>query len=705
VAVTLHEGTSFVVCDERGDFEPDADGGFFYLDTRFLSRHELRIDGAPPIVLQATTPHANEAFYFLVNPALRAVPRSTVAITVHRTLGDGLREEIAVESFADQEAQFALSLRFEADFAYILTVKRHALGTAEDARPPVHAELLSGREVVLAVAVGGTPHRTTVSIDPAPASLSAGEASFDVRLRRRERWRAIIEVTPSPGERHSGASASPEHARVRSASYRRSCDALRDAAPRLSSDHAVLEAAYARASEDLASLRIKAEGGSAGGGGGDEYAIAAGIPWYMALFGRDSLVSSFEAMLLDPTLARGTIDALARLQGKKRDPVTEEAPGKILHEYRLGPLTPAARKLIPSYPYYGSIDATALFVVVLCEYVRVTGDLEFARERWDAVRAALEWTRRWGDRDGDGLLEYERDSDVGLVNQGWKDSGDSVRFRDGTIATGPIALVEVQGYTVDARRRAADLARRIGETRAADRLEHEARALADAIAERYWLEDRAFFAEALDGAKRKVDALTSNPGHLLWSGALARDAAAAVARALLGPELFSGFGVRTMGEREGAYNPVSYHNGTVWPHDSALALAGLVRYGLRDEAARLAAGLLSALAAFPDHRPPELFCGHGASEVSTPVVYPTACSPQAWASAAVVYLLQSVVGLDVDCLERRVRIAPLVMPGLTRIDWTGVPAGRERIDVSVRVDAETASAEVSLPYGWKRVEG
>ncbi len=446
-------------------------------------------------------------------------------------------------------------------------------------------------------------------------------------------------------------------------------------------------------------------GGAGGGGGGGDYAIAAGIPWYMDLFGRDSLISSFESMLHDPALARGTLEALARLQGKKVDRVSEEAPRKILHEYRRGPLTPAARKLIPTYPYYGTIDATPLFLVTLSEYVHATGDLDQAERLWDHVGRAVEWMRRYGDRDGDGFLEYERDSDVGLVNQGWKDSNDSVRFRDGRIAKPSIALVEVQGYAYAARRRTAELARRLGHGEDAERLEEEAAALRRRIRERFWLEDRGFFAEALDGDKRQVDSLTSNPGHLLWTGAVSRDDAAAIAKVLLSDEMFSGWGVRTMGAREGGYNPVSYHDGSVWPHDNAIALGGLVRYGLRDEATRLAAALLDALGAFQDAEPPELFCGYPSREYGTPVRYPTACRPQAWASGAVTYLGRSVLGLDVDALEREVSVAPLALPGMTRLELKGIPAGGARIDVSVRVEDGRATADVrGLPKGWRRVE-
>ncbi|GEJ57932.1 amylo-alpha-1,6-glucosidase [Anaeromyxobacter diazotrophicus] len=703
MAVTLHEGTTFLVCDDRGDFAPEADGGLFHLDTRFLSRHELRLDGQVPVLLQPSTPHAGEAWHFLTNPPLDGVRRSTLGIAVHRELGDALLETIAVENFSGEAARFTLSVGFDTDFEYILTVKKRAAGGEGSGwAPRVRTAVHGGREVVLELDEGGSPHRTALTFSEAPDELRGREARFRLALGPRGRWRLAVEVAPSLGDRPRPSR--PSAAQADAARERRR--ALGRQMPRLESDHPVLARAFDQASRDLAALRIKAErGGGDDGAGGGEYAIAAGIPWYMDLFGRDSLIASYETMLHDPALARGTLRALARLQGTKVDRVSEEAPGKILHEYRRGPLTPAARELIPTYPYYGTIDATPLYLVTLSEYVRATGDLAFARSAWDHVRAAVEWMRRYGDRDGDGLLEYQRDSEVGLVNQGWKDSTDSVRFRDGRIADAPIALVEVQGYAYDARRRTAELARRLGAADEAERLEEEAAALRRRLRERYWLPDRAFYAEALDGRKRPVDALTSNPGHLLWAGAVDADHARAIARVLLGEELFSGFGVRTMGAREGGYNPVSYHGGSVWPHDNALILAGLVRYGLRDEATRLADALLGALGAFPDAEPPELFCGYPAREYATPVRYPTACRPQAWASGAVALVTRAALGLEVDALEREVAVAPLPLAGMSRLALRGIPAGGGRIDVAVRVRGGGAEAEVTgLPEGWRRVE-
>ena len=701
MSIIIHEGSSFLVSDELGDVTPGQGGGFFHLDTRFLSEHTLRMGGERLILLQAWTPRAHEAFHHLTNPELEGVPASTLAVLVHRELGGGgLRESIEVKNFTRAvRVEFQLSLA--CDFEYILTVK--AGGGSRPGARRVRSSVRQGRTVEFALDEEGSVHRALVEFEPRPERLETEKARFTVALEPHARWCATLKLSPEI-EGRRGRAAPPSRSRVEQMEGRQRD--LRCAWPSLSSDHPVLGPALAQASRDLAALRIKAEGETGEEGGGGRYAIAAGIPWYMDLFGRDSLIASYASMLHDPALARGTLDALARLQGRNLNPVSEEEPWKILHEYRRGPLTPAARHVIPAYPYYGTIDATPLFLVTLSEYVRVTGDLGYADAQWEVVRAAVDWMRRYGDRDGDGLLEYQRHSGSGLINQGWKDSTDSVRFRDGRVAAPPIALVEVQGYAYDARRRVAELARRLNRGGEADRLEDEAAALRGAIHERYWLDERRYYAEALDGEKRPVDALTSNPGHLLWSGAVSQEGARAIARVLLSGEMFSGFGVRTMGSGEGGFNPVSYHDGSVWPHDNALILAGLVRYGLREEATRLASGLLAALNAFPHFQPPELFCGFARSEFDKPIRYPTACRPQAWASGAVVLLVRSTLGLVVDGLRQKIVLAPLALPEMSRLSLEGVPAGAARFDVEVRVRDGKASAEVTrLPAGWSLEHG
>lgn len=412
------------------------------------------------------------------------------------------------------------------------------------------------------------------------------------------------------------------------------------AAPVLRTDSDVLRRAYDRSVHDLAALRIKGQDLCQG-----EVAIAAGIPWFMALFGRDSLITAYQALPFYPDLARGVLRHLGRLQGTRVDLLSAEEPGKILHEYRYGQLT-GTQRFIPAFPYYGTIDATPLFLVLLAAVYQVTRDLEFARSIRDCALGALEWMDRYGDRDGDGYLEYLRAAEAGIDNQGWKDSFDAVRFRDGRLAEAPIALCEVQGYAYAARVGMAEVFDALDEPERSARLRTQAEELKKRFNHDFWLEDRGYYAEALDCDKRRVDSLTSNPGHLLWCGIADEAKARRVAERLVSPELFSEWGVRTMATTEGGYNPISYHNGSVWPHDNSLIVAGLARYGFIAEASRIVEGLLAALEQYDDHRLPELFAGYSRGEVAFPVEYPTASRPQAWASGAIFLLLSSMLGLD-----------------------------------------------------------
>jgi glycogen debranching enzyme len=387
----------------------------------------------------------------------------------------------------------------------------------------------------------------------------------------------------------------------------------------------VLQRAYRRSLCDLAALRFYPDIAQDG-----ESLPAAGLPWFMTLFGRDSLITSFQALPYRPNFARTTLTTLAALQGTRRDDRRDEDPGKILHELRFGELTETGER--PHSPYYGAADSTPLFLVLLDEHERWTGDAGLARQLEGNARAALEWIDRHGDLDGDGYVEYAtRNPAQGLVNQCWKDSWNSILFADGTLARGPIATCEIQGYVFDAKRRTARLAREVWDDPVlADRLDAEAVELRRRFLEDFWIPERSCFALALDGDKRRVDSLCSNMGHLLWSGILDEARAEATARHLMGPALYSGWGVRTMAATERGYNPVEYHNGTVWPHDGSLIATGLARYGHRDAAAQIAADTVRA-ASFFGHRLPEVFAGNDERLTHTPVEFPTASSPQAWA--------------------------------------------------------------------------
>jgi glycogen debranching enzyme len=372
---------------------------------------------------------------------------------------------------------------------------------------------------------------------------------------------------------------------------------------------------------------------------------AAGLPWFMTAFGRDSLITSYQALPFVPQMARATLRALAARQGTEQDDFRDEEPGKILHEIRFGELS--MRSELPYSPYYGSADATPLFLIVLDELERWTGDADLVRELEPNARAALEWIDRDGDRDGDGFVEYERrNRESGLRNQCWKDSWNSILFSDGRLAETPIATCEIQGYVFDAKRRAARLAERFwGDTALAERLRDDAEALRARFERDFWLEERGHYALALDRHKEPVDSLTSNIGHLLWSGIASEERAAATAERLRAPELFSGWGVRTMATEEAGYSPVAYHNGTVWPHDNSLIAHGLARYGFRQQAGRICVSLLEAATGF-ENSLPEVFAGYDIDLTRFPVEFPTACQPQAWAAASPLLFLRTLLGME-----------------------------------------------------------
>ncbi|MBX6342202.1 MAG: amylo-alpha-1,6-glucosidase, partial [Thermomicrobiaceae bacterium] len=430
-----------------------------------------------------------------------------------------------------------------------------------------------------------------------------------------------------------------------------------------------LARAWERALRDLAALEIPLDSG--------HVVPAAGLPWFLAIFGRDAIVASWQTFLLGPRAAQGTLEALAAYQAEADDAFRDAEPGKIPHEIRFGEL--AVSGAIPHAAYYGSIDATPLWVALLGEYLRWTGDLPLVERLLPAAERAVAWIDRHGDLDGDGLLEYRRRSSWGLENQGWKDSSDSVRFADGRLAEPPIALVEVQGYAYAAKQTLADLYETVGRVEDGARLRAEARELRRRIHDAFWLPREGYYALALDGRKRPVDSVTSNPGHLLWAGAVEEPYAGMVAERLLAPDLFTGWGVRTMSAEMAAYSPISYHNGSVWPHDNALIVAGLRRYGYDVAASAIAEGLIAATRWFDEHRLPELFCGYDRRRTPFPVNYPVACAPQAWAAGSVVLLVQELAGIR----PGEGGIAGRPLPQDRALALRGVPWRGRRYDVRV----------------------
>jgi glycogen debranching enzyme len=474
---------------------------------------------------------------------------------------------------------------------------------------------------------------------------------------------------------------------------RRESEAFRDHAVHIDSDNHAVTSMLRRALDDIHSLRILHDG---------RWIVGAGIPWYAAPFGRDSIITSVQALAFAPAIAAETLRFLGAYQATEDDPARDAEPGKIMHELRRGELARVGE--IPHSPYYGTIDATPLYMVLAGEMWRWTANHALLAELWPSLRAAMQWLDARS-AEGTRLITYERRAPHGLDNQGWKDSRAGVSFPDGRRAHPPIALVEVQGYAFDAYRRGAQLADALGEGGLAARWRERARRMRQLLHDAFWVEESRYYALALDGSGRQVPTLSSNPGHLLWSYALSHEQAERVTEVLLGEGMFSGWGVRTVARGQTVYNPISYHNGTIWPHDNALAAMGMARYGLHREAMRITTALLEANQLFPNLRLPELFCGMSRADREMIVQYPVACSPQAWASGALFMLLQAVLGLDPDAPGGRLRIwNPMLPPMVHSLELRGLRVGSARVDLHFGCTGRRTHVDVLQLEGPLRVE-
>ena len=666
MTLTILEGSTFCICDDIGDL--NAGGGLFADDTRFLSRFELRIDGARPLLLSSGRVEYFSAAFYLRNRPGGSLEQDTLAIARERFVGPGLTEVVRVRNVGMTHVNFELSFAFGTDFADVISVKQHdfALGDplhAVPLPPQVGGILQPGNEEVVLAEPDGTA-RTQVLLER-PGEPRPEGVAFPVALEPGESWELRLDIVPSLAGELAERPVVEARFGTERGHVRESLAAWRLNVPRLRASWAPLERTFAQSVADLAALRLRAEGTLG-------RLPAAGMPWFMTVFGRDTLITCLQTMLFGPELARSALEALAALQAREDDPEIDAEPGKIVHELRVGR---AARTWFPAY--YGTVDATPLYLVLLSETWRWTGDDEFARRFREPALMALDWIDRYGDRDGDGFVEYLRRTPRGLANQSWKDSGDSQRFSDGRLAEPPIAPAEVQGYVFDAKLRLAEVARAAwGDDELAGRLEREAAELRARFHEAFWLDARGgYFALALDADKRPVNSLCSNLGHLLWSGIVHDDRVEAVVERLHSRELWSGWGIRTMSTSDAAYSPLSYHNGTVWPHDTSLAAWGLARAGRWEDAHRIARALFEA-ASFFDWSLPEVFAGFAREETPFPIAYPTAARPQAWASGAPVILLRLLLGLRPDVASASlVSDAPAPLPEwVGSLELRGIPA-------------------------------
>ena len=676
--LVLKDDDLFLCSRPDGDIHParTTGEGLYARDTRFLSELRLELGGTAPVALSWASDHGRRAEIDATNATLRVddevtVPQQSLNLKRSLTVAAGRFYHLArVTNFVSHSLTTTLTISLAGDFADVFEVRG---GLRREARGHALAPRHLDRGVALAyVGADEVFREALVEFEPMPDAVVFDEgratARWELTLHRHRTASILVVVEPSiDGRRRRRRRLDTATAQLREDGHK-----WVDAGTAIESDNALFDGCVATSIADLRSLLMDAPGGQL---------PAAGIPWYVAPFGRDSLLASHEALLFNSSLARGTLQVLAGMQATADDPWRDAEPGKILHELRSGELANAG--LIPHTPYFGTVDATPLFLMLAAAYHRWTADLEAMQQLRPAMDSALEWIDRHGDADGDGFIEYQRRSPAGLQNHGWKDSADAVVHADGTLAEGPIALVEAQGYVYMAKVRIADVYEALGSRDVAERLRQEAQTLRAAFNEAFWDPAEGTFVLALDGRKRQVRSVTSNPLHCLYCGIVDPDKAAAVAERTMAPDMFCGWGVRTLSSDSPAYNPMSYHNGSIWPHDNALAAAGLKRYRFDAAAERIAGALFDVAAQARDYRLPELYCGFDRGDARTPVAYPVACIPQAWAAAVPFMLIQTMLGISARAPEGTLKInRPTLPPWLERLELRNLHVGSSSVSLA-----------------------
>ena len=694
---TLKHNDTFGVFDANGDIlsgkgNPE---GLYHRDMRYLSHLELTLCGKRPMVLSSTVRNDNAGLSCdLTNPDIRGeggeptIENDRIHLRRSRFLWDDTCFELlALRNFDDKPHRLHLELRFGADFQDLFEVR----GTKRGKQGEFPAPKVDSVDVVLGYdGLDGKHRQTCLRFHPQPGTLTADRAVWDIELAPYDRWRMIFTVA-CDGEPVETPLEKVFFAALRRA--RRHVRSRRKRSTSIATSNEILNEAVERSIADLYMLTSDMPEGP--------YPYA-GIPWFSTVFGRDGIITALETLWMDPKIAQGVLRFLADHQATVVKPEADAEPGKILHELRHGEM--AALGEVPFGEYYGSIDATPLFVMLAGAYFRRTRDEATVRQIWPNIEAALTWIDEYGDRDGDGFVEYGRASDSGLANQGWKDSDDSIFHRDGTLAQGSIALVEVQGYVFAAWLAAADIAEALGKGDRATTLRERAADLRKRFDQAFYDDGLGTYVLALDGEKKPCRVRASNAGHALFTGIALPERAETVVRTLMNGHSFSGWGIRTLASGEARYNPMSYHDGSVWPHDNALIAAGFARYGFRKQAAKVFEGLFTASTAIDVNRLPELFCGFPKQKGRGPVFYPVACSPQAWAAVAPLYLIRSCLGLDFDAAGCRILFdRPLLPEFVDELVLTNLQVGRERADIAVRRSGSRVLVDVLDRTGDVRV--
>jgi glycogen debranching enzyme len=716
----LKHGNLFLLTDQFGDIHSDSRGlGLYFRDTRILSCSVLRVSGLRPVVLQGSTGANFQGVIQLTNPTLSRNPDDKIrpgqglsgkklGITRARLIdGAALKERVRIVNFAEHEETVEISIELAHDAADIFEVRGfpRERGTLlpvalTDSRVTFRYDGVDGKRRRTHVVFGEDATVEAVQPDDVPElggcvrfrwawPLAAGEERDLEWVVWSSELEAVADRAAPPTEAPRVLFPNPPlvSADEGTAAYH----AWARSTTSVATDHELFNRTINRS---IADLRLLMNDGPTDG----ERYVAAGIPWFATLFGRDSIITALQTLAFRPQIAVETLDVLASLQATEVDEFRDAEPGKILHELRVGETARAGE--LPHSPYYGSVDSTPLWLILLGATYDWTGDRSLVDRLWPNALAALRWIDEWGDRDGDGFVEYERRSPRGLLNQGWKDSGDAIRDRRGRQARAPIALAEVQGYVYDAKLRMAALATLRGEPSLTSQLAREAAQLRDRFEDAFWVDDQRYYAMALDAKKRKADAIASNAGQCLWSGIVSPERARDVADRLLGPGLFSGWGIRTYACDQPGFNPFGYHTGTVWPHDTSLAAAGLKRYGFQEEANRLVGHVFEAAQHFADFRLPELFCGFDRETAPMPVPYPVACSPQAWSAGAVFMFLQTMLGLRPHADGNELELLRPNLPNwIGRVTVSNLRVGESSFDLMFQRYRGTTTAEVVRKVG------
>jgi len=696
--VTINQGSTFMVTAEDGQILAESDQGVFADDTRFVSHYAVFANGEPWQLLTSSAVSYYAARFHLTNPPFETeegpVGGGTLGLRLVRSVADGIHEDIDVTNHSRSPVRFNLEVAFRCDFADLFEVKSHSF-VRRGRITTTWKEAVSELETSYANRDFSRRFIYRIERSTSPASYANGRISFEIALQPGGHWHScgLYILARNDQERRPLRGCSPDEETEFDVLQRQ----WMEQATVLRSANEDLYRLYRQSVEDMGALRLHDHDFAS-----DLWLPAGGVPWFVTIFGRDSLIASLQNMIVFPRFSLAVLKKLAEYQATEIDDWRDAEPGKILHEIRFGELAHFRR--IPHTPYYGTADATPLYLIVLHEAWKWLGDLAIGRDYRDVAIRCLEWIDRYGDLDGDGFQEYKTRSSAGYEDMGWKDAGDAIVYPDGRLVKQPKALCELQGYVFDAWMRMSELFDALGEAERAHHLRRRAGDLQDRFEERFWSEDTGFYALALDADKQAVHTVASNAGHCLWSGLIRPDRAGRVVERLMQPDMWSGWGVRTLSEQNPAYNPISYQRGSVWPHDNGIIALGFKRYGFAQEAARVARDISEAASYFVSYRLPELYAGLERRPGNFPVLYPGANVPQAWAAGSVFHLMQAILGLQADAPNGRLYVDPLLPPWIPTVTLSGLRIGGAKVTVRFWREGEKTRWEPTDIQGQIEIE-